>query len=185
MNGDKPFRGRATATHVAVPAKPTTPPPPPPAPAAGDALAQLESCDEHDPREEVDLEPAPDRNDIYVRALNVMRGGLRTEQIDDCVIVDWWTDSLGVEHVAGVEVLDARGVEINGVDIAKGRAHGTGPAVARPTPPKPRTTFGPCPACDQDFDVCKGLAEHSSATCCEACAEFGRHRTHARTTQEA
>lgn len=69
----------------------------------------------------------PDRCDVYVRARNVMRGGLRTEEIADGVIVDWWTDRDGAEHVAGVEVLNARGVEIDGRDLVKGRPHGTGP----------------------------------------------------------
>lgn len=43
-----PNRGRATATHVAVPAKPTTPPPPPPAPQPVSATGGLCGCCEID-----------------------------------------------------------------------------------------------------------------------------------------
>lgn len=39
--------------------------------------------------------------------------------------------------------------------------------------------LGPCPACGQAADICKGLAERCSMTCCEQCAEAGRARMHA------
>jgi hypothetical protein len=59
----------------------------------------------------------PGRGDVYVRKLNVMSAGLRTEVVDDGVHIDWWTDSDGVEHVAGVEVLEARSVKVDGREV--------------------------------------------------------------------
>lgn len=50
---------------------------------------------------------------MYV--LDVLHNGpLRTVVIADGVHVDWWTDGDGVEHVAGVAVLQSRGVAIDG-----------------------------------------------------------------------
>lgn len=68
-----------------------------------------------------------DAPSVYIRIRNVLRAGLRTERLSDQVTVDYWTDGAGVEHIAGIEVLAPRGVEIDGIDLATGRPHGTGP----------------------------------------------------------
>lgn len=81
------------------------------------------------------------RVDVYIRTRNVLREGIRTEVVADNVILDWETDHHGVERLAGVEVLFARGVEVDGLDVKTGRPHGVGPAVGgagTATPPDPR-----------------------------------------------
>lgn len=57
---------------------------------------------------------AQPRIDVYVKALNVFPEGLRQQEVADGVVIDWWLDSEGVEHVAGVEVICARSVSIDG-----------------------------------------------------------------------
>lgn len=112
--------------------------------------------------------PTPqDRVDVYVRTRNVLRAGMRTEVVADNVMLDWQTDSHGVEHLAGVEVLFARGVEVDGLDVKTDRPHGTAPESGSPvaeTPAEPVAgTLAPCGRCrwtHRYISVAHGCPEH-------------------------
>lgn len=91
--------------------------------------------------------PAKSSHSVYVRVRNVLRAGLHTEQVTDTVALDWAPcGDEGLLRLVGVEVLDARGAEIDGLDVVTGRAHGTAPdtvqAPESPTDSTPKAGRG-------------------------------------------
>lgn len=125
-----------------------------------------------------DPTPAAPRVDVYVRTRNVVRAGMRTFQIGDDITLDYQTDHNGVERLSGVEVIGARGVEVDGLDVKTGRPHGVGPAVGgagTATPPDPSELIRRLSSSLQD------LIENSDDPGTEALAAVFEGRQYAQT----